>query len=63
MFVGQGSMLVVIKNLQQQCDVHGTKILNLFTQDTRLLKTVFVPPLSICFLASVANIDMLLLYR
>jgi hypothetical protein len=33
-------MVVVIKNLQQQCDVHSTKILSLFSQDTNMLKMV-----------------------
>ncbi len=37
---GPGSMVVVIKNLQQQCDVHSTKILSLFSQDTNMLKMV-----------------------
>lgn len=37
---GTGSMVVVIKNLQQQCDVHATKILSLFSQDTGMLKIV-----------------------
>jgi hypothetical protein len=37
---GPGSMVSVIKNLQQQCDVHATKILNLFSQDTGMLKII-----------------------
>ncbi|ELR19326.1 COG4 transport protein [Acanthamoeba castellanii str. Neff] len=37
---GPGSMVVVIKNLQQQCDVHSTKILSLFSQDTNMLKMI-----------------------
>jgi len=36
-------MVSVIKNLQQQCDVHATKILNLFSQDTGMLKIVRHP--------------------